>query len=165
MDRAAAPCPSADSDAGLVDFCSILREAKYASAAAIALSPWRDLLSLPRIRWSPTCAMPWLMTMRAMVEQDVGVARNREDAVFERGLEARHLLAIPLGREHHLRDARAVALPRGFGEILSVAARIHRAADQAAASDPLYRRGSAPAAGTGCCATRPRTGCAVSGCA
>src|SRR6202030_4251760 len=52
-------------------------------------------------------------------------------AVRERRLVARHVVAIPRLRQHHLHDSRAVTLRRCFCEILPVTARVHRASSEA----------------------------------
>lgn len=63
---------------------------------------------------------------RAQVGQHVGILRQAvERAVFERGLDWRHVLAVPGLGQHHLLDARsAVALHGDLCQELAVAARI-----------------------------------------
>ena len=59
---------------------------------------------------------------RAQVVDDVGVFRDAQRIVFERRHQRRHVLAVPSVGELDLCDAVAVAVMRGFGEVLAVAA-------------------------------------------
>src|SRR6266436_631088 len=68
---------------------------------------------------------------RAMVRQHVRIFWNFDGSVFERRLVARHIFPVPRLGEHHLHDSRAVTLRRGLGEVLAIAARVHRARGEA----------------------------------
>ncbi len=65
-----------------------------------------------------------------MVGEDIGVEGQFDQAVFEGGLIAGHVVAIPVAGKHHLLNAGAVALHGGFGEILAVAAGVHGPGDE-----------------------------------
>src|SRR5665213_164837 len=69
-----------------------------------------------------------------MVREDLRVCRQLYQAVFERSLVTRHIVAIPLVRKHHLSNPGAVTLHRGFSQVLSVSARVHRPCDESGQS-------------------------------
>ena len=66
----------------------------------------------------------------AMVREDLRVFRQVEHPIFERRFVTRHLVAIPIDRKHYRLDPRAVAIHRSFRQLLAVAARVERAADE-----------------------------------
>src|SRR5216684_6254583 len=65
-----------------------------------------------------------------MVRQNIGVPWQLDLAVLECGFVTRHILPVPFDRKHHLLDPGPVSERRFLGEILAVAARIHRAANE-----------------------------------
>jgi len=67
-----------------------------------------------------------------LVGEHVGIAGDGQLAILERRFERRHIFAVPLQGEHHLGDAGgAVSLRGHLGQVLAVAARVHRAGAEA----------------------------------